>query len=222
MDIEGGGEVLVRQLVKAGLARDVADLYSLTLAELEQLERMGRKSAQNFLDGVAASLSRDAWRVLYGLGILHVGAGVAKALGKCFPGLDELFAASVDQLTNCEDVGEVIANSIVKWHGDARSRKLLEKLRKVGVNFASSLYSAAPKAGPLTGKVLVLTGTLPTLSREQATAMIEAAGGKVSGSVSKKTDYVVAGADAGSKMEKAQQLGIKILSEEDLLKLCGS
>ena len=202
MDIEGGGEVLVRQLVQSGLVRDVADLYSLKLAEVAGLERMGEKSARNFLDGVAASNQRDLWRLLFGLGILHVGAGVAKALGRGFATLDDVLAASVDQLTDCEDVGEVIAQSVVQWQGDARNRKLIERLRKADLNF-------------------VLTGTLPTLKREEAAAKIEAAGGKVSGSVSKKTDYVVAGAEAGSKLDKAQKLGVKIIDEAELLRLCG-
>jgi DNA ligase (NAD+) len=221
MDIEGGGEVLVRQLVGTGLVRDVADLYSLKLDEVANLERMAQKSAQNFLDGVTASKSRDMWRVLYGLGILHVGAGVAKALGKCFAALDDLFAASVDQLTHCEDVGEVIANSVVRWHGDERNRKLLERLRKAGINFNSELFQPRAKAGPLAGKTFVLTGTLPSLKREEAAAKIEAAGGKVSNSVSKKTDYVVAGEEAGSKLDKAQKLGVKIINEAELVELTG-
>jgi DNA ligase (NAD+) len=221
MDIEGGGEVLVRQLVGQGLVRDVADLYSLKLEEVAGLERMGEKSAKNFVDGVAASKSRDLWRVIYGLGILHVGAGVAKALGRCFASLENVFAASVDQLTDCEDVGEVIARSVVQWHGDKRNRKLLERLRKADINFNSELYQPRAQAGPLAGKTFVLTGTLPNLKREEAAAKIEAAGGKVSGSVSKKTDYVVAGEEAGSKLEKAQKLGVKIIGEDELLKLCG-
>ncbi|HZR16387.1 MAG TPA: NAD-dependent DNA ligase LigA [Verrucomicrobiae bacterium] len=220
MDIEGGGEALVRQLVGRGLVRDVADLYSLKLDEVSGLERMGEKSAQNFLAGVAASKSRDLWRVLYGLGILHVGAGVAKALGRCFASLDDIFAASADQLTDCEDVGEVIAQSVVQWHGDPRNRKLLERLRKAGLNFSSELYQPQAKAGPLAGKTFVLTGTLPNLKREEAAAKIEAAGGKVSGSVSKKTDYVVSGEEAGSKLEKARKLGVKIIDEAELLRLC--
>ena len=220
MDIEGGGEVLARQLVKSGLVGEVADLYSLKLAEVANLERMGEKSAQNFLDGIAASETRDLWRVLYGLGILHVGAGVAKALGRCFASLDEVFAASVDQLTECEDVGEVIAQSLVQWHSDARNRKLIERLRKAGLNFKSELYQAKAKAGPLAGKTFVLTGTLPNLKREEAVVKIEALGGKVSSSVSRKTDYVVAGEDAGSKLDKAQKLGVKIISEKELLKIC--
>lgn len=221
MDIEGGGEVLSRQLVKSGLVRDVADLYSLKLHEVAGLERMGEKSAQNFLDGVEASKKRDMWRVLYGLGVLHVGAGVAKALGRGFEMLDDVFAASTEQLTDCEDIGEVIAQSIVRWHGDERNRKLIERLRKAGVNFKSELYQPKAQAGPFAGKTFVLTGTLPNWKREDAAAKIEALGGKVSGSVSKKTDYVVAGEEAGSKLEKAQKLGVKIIGEKELLKMCG-
>ncbi|MBI3852784.1 MAG: NAD-dependent DNA ligase LigA [Verrucomicrobia bacterium] len=219
LDIEGGGEVLVAQLVKAGLARDVADLYSLKLPALAGLERMGEKSAQNFLAGVAASKSRDMWRVLFGLGILHVGAGVAKSLGRSFATLEDVFAASADQLTEIEDVGEVIAQSLVQWHGDPRNRKLIERLDKAGLNFRSALYNPDAALGPLAGKVFVLTGTLPTLKREAATANIEARGGKVSGSVSKKTHYVVAGEDAGSKLEKAHKLGVKIIDEAELLRM---
>jgi DNA ligase (NAD+) len=222
MDIEGGGEALVRQLVQSGLVREVADLYSLKLAEVADLERMGEKSARNFLDGVEASKQRDLWRLLFGLGILHVGAGVAKALGRGFASMDDVFAASVDQLTECEDVGEVIAQSVVQWHGDPRNGKLIERLRQAGLNFKSALYQPRAKAGPLAGKTFVLTGTLPNLKREEATAKIEAAGGKVSGSVSRKTDYVVAGAEAGSKLDKAQQLGVKIIDEAELLRLCGA
>jgi DNA ligase (NAD+) len=221
MDIEGGGEVLARQLVQNGLVRDVAELYSLKLSDVAGLERMGEKSARNFLDGVEASKQRDLWRVLYGLGILHVGAGVAKALGRGFATLDDVFAASVDQLTDCEDIGDVIAQSLVQWQGDSRNQKLIERLRKAGLNSKSALYQPKAKAGPLTGKTFVLTGTLPTLKREEAAAKIEAAGGKVSGSVSKKTDYVVAGAEAGSKLDKAQALGVKIIDEAELLRLCG-
>jgi DNA ligase (NAD+) len=221
MDIEGGGEVLVRQLVGGGLVRDVADLYSLKLEQVAGLERMAEKSAQNFLDGVAASKSREMWRVLYGLGILHVGAGVAKELGRSFATLHDVFAAGLERLLHCEDVGEVIANSVVQWHGEPRNRQLVDRLRKAGLNFASELYRPQAKSGPLAGKTFVLTGTLPNLKREEAAAKIEAAGAKVSGSVSKKTDYVVAGEEAGSKLEKAQKLGVKTIDEAELLRLVG-
>jgi DNA ligase (NAD+) len=221
MDIEGGGEALVRQLVQSGLVHEVADLYSLKLSDVAGLERMGEKSARNFLDGLEASKRRDLWRLLFGLGILHVGAGVAKALGRGFPSVDDMFAASVDQLTECEDVGEVIAQSVVQWHGDPRNRGLIERLRQTGLNLESALYQPKAQAGVLAGKTFVLTGTLPTLKREEAAAKIEALGGKVSGSVSKKTDYVVSGTEAGSKLDKAQELGVKIIDEAELLRLCG-
>jgi DNA ligase (NAD+) len=220
MDIEGGGEVLAAQLVKSGLVRDAADIYSLKMEQIAALERMGDKSAKNFIDAVAASKSRDMWRLLFGLGILHVGAGVAKALARHFATLDQVFAASAEQLTETEDIGEVIARSIVDWHGNPENRKLIERLSQAGLNFKSSLYQPAAKAGPFAGKTFVLTGTLPTLTREEATAKIEALGGKVSGSVSKKTDFVLAGEDAGSKLDKAQKLGVKIISEGEFLKMC--
>ncbi|HXT13433.1 MAG TPA: NAD-dependent DNA ligase LigA [Candidatus Angelobacter sp.] len=221
MDIEGGGEVLVRQLVQSGLVRDAAEIYSLKLAEVANLERMGEKSAQNFLDGVEASKSRDAWRVLYGLGILHVGTGASKSLCKHFPALDDIFAASAEQLMEAEDVGEVIAKSLTNWFSDSHNKSLVDRLRKAGVNFKSELYQPRAAAGPLAGKTFVLTGTLPNLKREEAAAKIEAAGGKVSGSVSKKTDFVVAGEEAGSKLDKANALGIKVIDEAELLKMLG-
>jgi len=219
MDIEGGGEVLVLQLVNSGLVRDVAELYSLKLAEVANLERMGNKSAQNFLDGVEASKSRDAWRVLYGLGIIHVGTGASKSLCKHFPTLDEIFAASAEQLMEAEDIGEVIAKSLTNWYTDSHNKSLVERLRKAGLNFKSELYKPRAAAGPLTGKTFVLTGTMPNLKREEAAAKIEAAGGKVSGSVSKKTDFVVAGEEAGSKLDKANALGIKVIDEAEFLKM---
>ena len=140
MDIEGGGEVLAAQLVKNNLVRDVADLYSLKLDDVANLERMAEKSAKNFLDALAASKSRDLWRLIFGLGILHVGAGVAKSLARHFPTLDDIFAANAEQLAEAEDIGEVIAQSLVNWHGDARNQKLIERLRAAGLNFRSELY----------------------------------------------------------------------------------
>jgi DNA ligase (NAD+) len=222
MDIEGGGEVLAGQLVKSGLVRDVADLYKLTLPELSNLERMGEKSAQNFLDGLAASKSRDAWRLVFGLGILHVGTGVAKSLGRAFASVDELFAAGPERLAEVADVGEVIARSVTQWYRENRNRQLLERLRQAGLNFRSSLFSPAAAVGPFAGKTFVLTGTLPSMTREEATARIEARGGKVGSSVSKKTDFLLAGADAGSKLDKAQQLGVKIIDEAEFERMCGA
>lgn len=222
MDIEGGGEVLVAQLVKSGLARDVAGLYSLRIEQLASLDRMAEKSARNFLDALEASKTRDLWRLLFGLGILHVGASVAKALGRGFATLDDVCVASVDQLTGIEDVGPAIATSLAQWFGDARNQQLIERLRAAGLNFRSALHQPGSAVGPLAGKTFVLTGALPTLTREEATARIEALGGKVSGSVSKKTDFVLVGAEAGSKLEKARKLGVRILTEEEFRLLGGS
>ncbi|MBK8000500.1 MAG: NAD-dependent DNA ligase LigA [Verrucomicrobia bacterium] len=221
MDIEGGGEVLAAQLVKSGLVRDVAELYRLKLDELANLERMGEKSAQNFLDGIEASKQRDMWRVLFGLGIFHVGAGVAKSLGRAFADLEDIFAAGPAKLAEVDDIGGVIAQSLTQWHDDSRNRDLLARLKKAGVNFKSALHNPAAALGPFAGMTFVLTGTLPTMSREEASAKIEALGGKVSSSVSKKTDYVLAGEEAGSKLEKAQKLGVKIIDEAEFVKMCG-
>ncbi len=219
MDIEGGGEVLVGQLVRRGLVRDVSDLYRLKLVELVELERMGEKSAQKFLDGVAASKHRDLWRLLFGLGILHVGAGVAKALGMHFATLDDIFAAGVGPLQRVEDIGEVIAQSIVDWYADARNRELVGRLRNAGLNFNSEMHVASARGRSLSGKNLVLTGTLPSMTREEATEKIEALGGKVRASVSRKTDYVLAGEDAGSKLEQARQLGVPVIDEAEFRRL---
>jgi DNA ligase (NAD+) len=221
LDIEGAGEVLVAQMVATGLVRDVADLYRLTFDEVVRLERMGERSARNLLAGIAASKQRDLWRLLFGLGILHVGAGVAKALCRHFAGLDDILHASLDQLTQTPEVGEVIARSLFQWHGDPRNRDLVERLRRAGLNFQSQLYQPATTRGPFAGQTFVLTGTLPSLTRQEATARIEALGGKVATSVSTRTSYLVAGADPGSKLNKARQLNVPILDEAGFLRLAG-
>ena len=221
MDIDGGGEVMAAQLVQSGLVRDIAGLYDLRLEPLATLERMGEKSAGNFLAALAASKTRDLWRLLFGLGILHLGAGGARALGRHFATLDDVLAASEEQLTAVDGIGGVIAQSLVRWRGEPQNQMLIERLRSAGLNFKSQLYQPRAAAGPLAGKTFVLTGTLPTLTREAATARIEACGGRVSGSVSKKTDYVVAGEEAGSKLDKARKLGVAILGEPELLRLVG-
>ncbi len=213
MDVEGAGEVLVTQLVQTGLVADVADLYRLKMDEVAALERMGDKSARNFLNGIEQSRHRDLWRLIFGLGILHVGAGVAKALARAFKDLDEIAAASAARLNQVEDVGDVIARSVERWFADRRNRDLIERLREAGLNFSSSLHRAQAANAPFSGMTFVLTGTLPTLSREEATARIEQLGGRVSGSVSRKTRYVLAGEDPGSKLDKARQLGIEVLDE---------
>lgn len=218
MDIEGGGEVLSSQLVRAGLVKNVADLYTLTLDQLLTIERMGRKSAQNFLDGIVASKHRELWRLIFGLGILHVGVGTAKALDRAFTSLDTIAGASFEQLSATRDIGEVVGTSIRQWFDTAENQELIERLRQSGLNFKSNSQPTQPNS-TIAGKTFVLTGTLPNLSRDAAAAKIEAAGGKVTGSVSKKTDFVVAGEEAGSKLAKAQQLGIKILDEAALIQL---
>jgi DNA ligase (NAD+) len=217
MDVEGGGEVLVRQLVEKDLVRDVADLYGLTTEKVANLERMGEKSARNFIDAIAASKKQDLWRLIYGLGIIHVGSGVAKALAPHFQDLNDLAKATEEELSQIGEVGEVIAKSVRQWFQVPRNQQLIERLRQAGLNFRSELYQARAASGAFTGKTFALTGTLPTLTREEATARIEALGGKVSSSVSKKTDYVLAGEDAGSKLDKAQHLGIKIIDEQQFL-----
>jgi DNA ligase (NAD+) len=221
MDIDGGGEVMAAQLVQSGLVRDIAGLYDLRLEPLATLERMGEKSAGNFLAALAASKTRDLWRLLFGLGILHLGAGGARALGRHFATLDDVLAAGEEQLTAVDGIGGVIARSLVRWRGEPQNQMLIERLRSAGLNFKSQLYQPRAAAGPLAGKTFVLTGTLPTLTREAATARIEACGGRVSGSVSTKTDYVVAGEEAGSKLDKARKLGVAILGEPELLRLVG-
>jgi DNA ligase (NAD+) len=216
MDIEGMGESLVEQLVEAKLTKDPADLYDLTLAQLSGLERMAEKSAQNVLDGIEASKTADLWRLIFGIGILHVGAGAARALANHFGSLAAIEKASEEDLFAVRDIGEVVAKSIVTWFGRKENQELLDRLRKAGVN-TKALQSAAPTAAApkIAGKTFVLTGTLEK-PRDEVKEWIIARGGKVSGSVSKKTDFVVAGENAGSKLDDAQHLNITILNERQL------
>ncbi len=221
MDIEGGGAALVEQLVAQGLARDVADLYELTHQQVASLERMADKSAKNFLQGIEESKSRDLWRVLFGLGILHVGAGVAKTLSRHFEIIDDLGNASVEQLVTLDDVGEIIALSLVEWFSQDKNKLLIHRLKTLGVEMRSTLFTAQASHS-LAGTIWVLTGTLPNLTRQQATERIESVGGKVSSSVSKKTNFVLAGESAGSKLDKARKLGVEILDEAGFSKLMES
>ncbi|MCD8534790.1 MAG: NAD-dependent DNA ligase LigA [Verrucomicrobia bacterium] len=220
MDIEGGGEVLIRQLVESDLVRTPADLYRLDIAQVASLERMADKSAQNFLDGVAASRKRELWRLIYSLGLPHVGASTAKSLAKEFGSLSGLSQATHEQLVSIEDIGDVVATSILDWFADPENQSLILELTNHGLLVEESHWNAQSGATRIfTGQSIVLTGTLPTLKRQQATEMIERFGGKVSASVSRKTSFVLAGDDAGSKLEKAQSLGVRILSEADFLAL---
>ena len=215
MDIDGLGESLVDQLVDRGLVKSVADLYALTVDQLAALERMGKKSAEKLL-GQHRSLPAAVRlpRVLNGLGIPFVGERTAQILADTFGDLDKIAAADVEALQQAEEVGPKVAALIRGFFDEPRNRELVERLRAQGLVFT---HMRTVKSGTLAGKTFVLTGTLPTLTREEAKARIEAAGGKVAGSVSKKTHYVVAGEDAGSKLKKAQTLGVEILNEAALL-----
>ena len=217
MDVEGLGDKLVDQLVDSGLIRSLPELYTLGLAKLCALDRMGEKSAQNLVAGLAKSRQTTLARFLYALGIRQVGETTAKDLAKHFGALDRLMDASVEQLLGVNDVGPVVAQSIHTFFNQPHNREVVEQLRAAGIAWAEgegAADSSAPQ--PLAGKTLVLTGTLPTLSRDDAKALIEAAGGKVAGSVSKKTSYGVAGEEAGSKLDKARELGLVVLDEAGL------
>ena len=220
MDIEGLGEQLVEQLVDRHVITTPADFYKLGLTALSELERMAQKSAQNVLDALEKSKSTTLARFIYALGIRHVGESTAKELARHFGSLDALLEASEEQILAVNDIGPVVAHSLLGFLGDPLNRELIAQLRAAGLHWQESEPGHKPQA--FAGKTFVLTGTLPKLKREEATEMIEAAGGKVAGSVSKKTSYVVAGEDAGSKLVKAQELGITILDEAGLLNLLES
>jgi DNA ligase (NAD+) len=217
MNIDGVGDALVDQLVDRGLVKGVADLYSLTAEQLITLERMGEKSANNIIRNIENSRRNPLPRVLSALGIRFVGERTAVFLAEYFGSMEAIESAALEQLQQAEEVGPKIAESIFQFFREPRNRELVERLRAADLQFTHA--TTRPKAGPLAGYTLVLTGTLPTLSRDEAKQLIENAGGKVSSAVSKKTSYVVAGEDAGSKLAKAQELGIKILSEDQLVSM---
>jgi DNA ligase (NAD+) len=221
LDIEGLGEKLVDQMVEGNVIRTLPDLYRLGLNALASLERMADKSAQNVLSALEKSKHTTLPRFLYGLGIRHVGEATAKDLARHFGKLDAIMNAGVEELLEVPDVGPVVAESIHTFFQQPHNREVVEQLRACGVTWEEGEPAArAPK--PLAGKTIVLTGTLPTLSRDEAKDLLEAAGAKVAGSVSKKTDYVIAGAEAGSKLDKAQELGVPVLDEDGLRKLLGA
>jgi DNA ligase (NAD+) len=218
LDIEGLGEKLVDQLIDGNVVKILPDLYRLGLAGLASLERMADKSAQNLLDGLATSKRTTLPRFLFGLGIRHVGEATAKDLARHFGSLDRIMDAPVERLLEVHDVGPVVAQSLRTFFDQPHNREVVEQLRACGVHWEEG-EPAPSTAKALAGKTFVLTGTLPTLSREQAKEMLEAAGAKVAGSVSKKTSYLVAGAEAGSKLDKANELGITVLDEDQFLKM---
>ncbi len=218
MDIDGLGEVLVNQLTERGLVKNVADLYRLTKDNLLQLERMGEKSAENVLAEIEASKKLPLERVIYGLGIRFVGERTAQFLAEHFGSLDAIIMADAEELEEVNEVGPRIAESIVEFFADKHNRKLVDDLRDAHLTFTGKKKEKGTK---LAGKTFVLTGTLARHTRDEAKKMIEDAGGRVSGSVSKKTDYVVAGSDAGSKLDKARELGLNVIGEEELEGLVG-
>ncbi len=221
MDIEGLGDKLVEQLVSSGLVKDYADLYTLRAEQLAVLERMGEKSAAAVVAQVAASRDRGLVRVLNALGIRHVGPRVAALLCGRFPTIDRLAAASLDELAAVPDIGAVIAASVHEWLASDYGRRTIAGLRAAGVRLDVPPDEQAASAGPLTGKTLVVTGTLERFSRQQAEEAIRRAGGRAAASVSQKTDYLVAGAEAGSKLAKATKLGVPILDEAAFVRLVG-
>lgn len=215
MNIEGLGEAVIDQLVTRALVHDVADLYHVTAAQIEALERMGQKSAAKLIAQIESSKTGDLARLLYGLGIRHVGERGAAALARTFGSMDALFAASRDDLERVPDIGPVVAGTVRAYLDESGNRALIDRLRAAGVNMTAAQPAASGQSRQsLQGKTFVLTGTLPGMSREEATVAIEARGGKVSGSVSRKTSYVVAGSEPGRKLEKARELGVTILDEQ--------
>ncbi|MDK9715772.1 MAG: NAD-dependent DNA ligase LigA [Sulfuritalea sp.] len=218
MDIEGLGDKLVEQLVDNAIVKTPADLYKLGLLAMVNLERMAEKSATNILAAIEKSKTTTLARFIFALGIRNVGEATAKDLARHFGNLDALMAADIDRLQQVPDVGPVVAASIARFFAEPHNVEVIEQLRAAGVNWPEGEPSAVANS-PIAGKTFVLTGTLPTLTRDEAKDMIEALGGKVAGSVSKKTDYVVAGAEAGSKLDKAQALGVSILDERQFREL---
>ena len=218
MNIEGCGPSVINALLDAGLVRDAADLYSLKKEDILKLERMGERSADKLLAAIAASKANELDKLLFALGIRHVGAKVARTLAVEFGSMEALLTAEADHLAAIRDIGAVIAESVVTWLSVPTNRDLLERLAAAGLTMTFTA-PASSEDNPFFGKTLVFTGTMPTLGRAEAKTMAQDVGAKVSGSVSKKTDYVIAGAEAGSKLEKAQALGVTVLDEAEFLKM---
>jgi DNA ligase (NAD+) len=219
MDIDGLGEQNVIRFLGEGLIEDVADLYDLDVERLTELDRFGETSASNLVRNIAASKEQPFFRVLYGLGIAGIGWVNARALAEQFGSMDAIASATVDEITETPGIGEVLAQQIVETLEDDRTQELISRLRERGLRMELAPDEVVPATGPLVGKTFVITGTLPNLSREDATARIEEAGGKVTGSVSKKTDYLLLGADPGTKLAKAEKVGTEIIDEEAFLEL---
>ena len=223
MNIEGLGESLIARLIADGLVANYADVYHLTAERLARMERMGKKSAANLVKQIEQSKSCELWRLIYGLGIRHVGERGAQALANAFGSIDAIVHTSADQLQGVPDIGPVVAAAVRGYFDEVQNQRLMSALAEAGLTMEGPVLaggvSSAP--GPLTGKTFVLTGTLESLSREDAAEAIQTRGGKVTGSVSKKTSYIVAGADPGSKLAKAETLGISVLDEAAFRLLLG-
>ncbi|HYN53199.1 MAG TPA: helix-hairpin-helix domain-containing protein, partial [Methylotenera sp.] len=216
--IEGVGEKLVDQLVEANLVHTLADIYKLDLNILSNLERMATKSATNILDALQGRKSTTLARFIYALGMRNVGEATAKDLAKHFGKLSAVMQADIETLLQVNDVGPVVAESIMNFFAESHNQEVIQALMDAGITWPET-EGKQVATGAFVGKTFVLTGTLPSLSRDDAKALIEAVGGKVSGSVSKKTDYVIAGSDAGSKLDKAQELGLNVLDEAAFIAL---
>jgi len=221
MRIEGLGFALAEQLIEKKMVSDVADLYSLTLDDLASLERMAKKSASNVLSQIEASKSRDLANLIYGLGVRHVGERTAGILARHFGSLERLGDATVEQLDDIHEIGLTMAESIHDWFADSGNKELCARLRKAGVRTELAEQPQKKVDERFAGKVFVLTGTLPSMTRDEARELIEARGGRVTGSVSKKTDFVLAGADPGSKLDKANELGVSVIDEAEFKKMLG-
>ena len=220
MNIEGLGESLIARLIADGSVKSYADIYQLTVDRLASLERMGKKSAANLVAEIEGSKRRELWRVIYGLGIRHVGERGAQALANAFGSIDAIIEASTERLQGVPDIGPVVAAAVRDYFDQPANQRLVKALGDAGVTMVGKIVEGGAP-GPLTGKAFVLTGSLESMSREDATAAIQAQGGKVTGSVSKKTNYLVSGADPGSKLAKAEALGISILDEAGFRALLG-
>ena len=224
MNIEGLGEALVNQLVDRGLVKDFADLYALNAPTLAALERMGRKSAANLVAEIERSKTAGFGRVLYAIGIRHVGERGAQALAAAFGSLARLREAAREALETVPDVGPVVARAVRSFLDEPRNQALLDRLEAAGMNMETGAPvpgegAPVPGIGPLAGRTFVITGALASMTRDEAVAAVEARGGRVSGSVSRRTSYLVVGADAGSKREKARALGVALLDEEAFRRL---
>ena len=218
MNIDGLGPQVVELLLSNGKIKDIADLYELRIEDIETLERMGRKSAENLVNAITESKGRGLERLLYALGVRQVGEVAAESIARKMRTIDACMSASIEDFTAVEDIGEITASALVEFFADESARNLIDRLKSLGVNTDAT---AEEREETLAGLTFVLTGTLPTMTRDEASALIKQAGGKVSGSVSKKTSYVVAGEEAGSKLTKANELGVTVLDEDGLLRLLG-